>query len=414
MEPDRPVPTLAEYYRGALPVRCEPGTRFRYTDHGFAALGQIVEDVAGQPIDCYLRERVFEPLGMTDTSLSRSARLECRLASGYTLGRLGPKHVADYQLVTAAGGGAYSTMRDLGRYASALLAGGANDQGSVLKQATLEMMFEPHYQPDPRIPGDGLVFSRAHMGGHPVVWHGGIVPDCVSQMWLSPDDGTGVVAFTNGSRRAFLWMPTEVGSLLGRLVGASPDAVRTDVPQHPEIWPELCGWYHLPADPLYVRARALLGVGAEVFVRRGRLMARVLTALPAAYRGFELHPDDDQDPYVFRVDLSRFGLVTARVVFSRDCVGPISRAHFELHPLSLEKRPPITNPRLWVGVGLQAGLGMAAAGAIGRAGEGRGTVDRRSGGRRPSQPGDELEDHEGDALRSCYEPLSATSTRKTG
>jgi hypothetical protein len=87
-------------------------------------------------------------------------------------------------------------------------------------------------------------------------------------------------------------------------------------------------------------------------------MARVMTPLPSAYRGFELHPDDDLDPYVFRIDLSRFGLLTARVVFSGDAGEPISRAHFELHPLTLEKQPAIKNPRLW----LRGGLGAAAVG----------------------------------------------------
>lgn len=362
IKPGQRVPPLAEYYRGALPVRAEPGTRFRYTDHGFATLGQIVEDVTGQSLDRYLREHVFEPLGMTDTGLTRSEELASRLATGYTLGRHGVSPVADYQVVTAAGGGAYSTSRDLARYAAALVAGGANEHGSVLKPATLALMFEPHYQPDPRIPGDGLVFSRVVIGGHRAVWHGGIVPDVISQMWLAPDDGLGLVAFTNGSRRALLWLPTEVARLLGRLLGSAEDAIRTDVPQHPEIWSELCGWYHLPADLLDVRARVLLGVGAEVFVRRGRLMARVLTPIPGSYRGFELHPDDENDPYVFRVDLSRFGLLSSRVVFSGEAGGPITQAHFELHPLSLEKQPAIRNPRQWVRGALgAAAVGIAAA-----------------------------------------------------
>jgi hypothetical protein len=38
----RPVSSLAEYYRGGLRIHAEPGTRWRYTDHGFATLGQIV------------------------------------------------------------------------------------------------------------------------------------------------------------------------------------------------------------------------------------------------------------------------------------------------------------------------------------------------------------------------------------
>ena len=45
-----PVPSLAELYRGAIRLDAEPGTRFAYTNHGFAALQQIVEDVSGTPI----------------------------------------------------------------------------------------------------------------------------------------------------------------------------------------------------------------------------------------------------------------------------------------------------------------------------------------------------------------------------
>ncbi len=41
----------------------------------------------------------------------------------------------------------------MARYVAALLGGGANTHGVVLKPDTLAMMFEPQYQPDPRIPG---------------------------------------------------------------------------------------------------------------------------------------------------------------------------------------------------------------------------------------------------------------------
>src|SRR4029453_3622986 len=67
----RPVPSLAEYYRGGLRADAEPGTRFMYTNHGFATLGQLVADVSGQPLDRYLREHVFDPPGMSPPVLLR-------------------------------------------------------------------------------------------------------------------------------------------------------------------------------------------------------------------------------------------------------------------------------------------------------------------------------------------------------
>jgi CubicO group peptidase (beta-lactamase class C family) len=47
----RLVPPPAQYYGRGLRVGAEPGTRWRYTDHGFATLGQLVEDVTGRPFD---------------------------------------------------------------------------------------------------------------------------------------------------------------------------------------------------------------------------------------------------------------------------------------------------------------------------------------------------------------------------
>src|SRR5215218_751519 len=76
------LPTLAEFYRGGLRLVAEPGTRHTYSNHGFATLGQIVEDVSGKSLDRYFREHIFEPLGMADTDLLRSERIGSRLATG--------------------------------------------------------------------------------------------------------------------------------------------------------------------------------------------------------------------------------------------------------------------------------------------------------------------------------------------
>lgn len=229
------LPTLAEYYQGSLPLAAEPGTVWTYTDHGVATLGQIVEDVSGQPLHRYFRERIFEPLGMTDTDLLRPQRLTPRLATGYRLGSDGAQAVTDRQGVTAAAGSIYSTPRDMARYIAALLAGGSGEHGSILKPETVAMMFEPHYQPDPRIPGMGLVFWRVDLGGHSAVEHQGVVPGFNSQILLAPDDGVGVIAFTNGSRNASGWLTGETQRLLRGLIGAPPEGVRTDVPAAPAV-----------------------------------------------------------------------------------------------------------------------------------------------------------------------------------
>jgi CubicO group peptidase (beta-lactamase class C family) len=335
----RPVPTLAEYYGGRLVLGVEPGTRFRYTDHGPATVGQIVADVSGQPLDRYLGEHVFSPLGMTHTDLIRSELVRQGLATGYVLRARGPRAVTERQAVMAAAGGAFSTPRDMSRYLQALLGGGANDHGSVLEPATVATMFQPQYQPDPRLAGIGLAFLRGVAGGHVVVEHQGTLPGFKSQIFLAPDDGVGVMAFTNGTRRGETWLPVETAGVLDLLLGVPEPAIRTDVPQRPEIWGELCGRYRVAVPFSDVRIKAFLGSGFEVFVRGGRLHLRFLSPIPPLFRGFPLHPDDEKDPYAFRFQLEGLGMATlpVRAVFSRDPDSGETSIHVDLMSVSAGK-----------------------------------------------------------------------------
>ena len=357
---DQPLPRLAEYYRGGLRLAVEPGTIWAYTDHGFATLGQIVEDVSGEPLDRYLRDHIFQPLGMANSDLLRSDRVQAQLATGYTLSSKGAKARTDRQGVTAAAGSIYSTPKDMARYLAALVAGGAGEYGTILKPETLAMMFQPHYQPDPRIPGMGLAFWRVDMAGHPAVEHQGVVPGFNSQIFLAPDDGVAVMGFTNGSKNASAWLMGETERLLRDLIGAPEQGIRTDVPQRPETWENLCGWYRPRAQRTDMMAWSMLGGGAEVTLRRGQLTVRTLSPIPALYRGLRLHPDDPEDPYVFRLNLSNYGLGTTRVVFSRDPSRRTTSLHLDGILLSAEKSAAAVNARLWVG-GAAAALALAAS-----------------------------------------------------
>jgi hypothetical protein len=68
-----------------------------------------------------------------------------------------------------------------------------------------------------------------------------------------------------------------------------------------------------------------------------------------------LHPDDPDDPYVFQIDLSRYGLGTGRIVFSRDATGAVTGVHFGGILLSAEKSAAAVNPRM---------MARGAAGAL--------------------------------------------------
>ena len=171
-----------------------------------------------------------------------------------------------------------------------------------------------------------------------MVEHQGVLPGFNSQIAVAPDDGVGVVALIAGGRNAATWLTAESMRLLGDLVHASPDGIRTDIPTHPEIWSDLCGLVPAegPNGPTCRRGDARRGV--EVGIRRGRLTIRTLSPIPGLFRGLPLHPDDARDPYAFRLDLSRFGLGTAGVVFDRAPRGMTTGVHLDGLLLSAQRR----------------------------------------------------------------------------
>jgi CubicO group peptidase (beta-lactamase class C family) len=350
----RSVPSLAEFYRRGLPVEVEPGTKWCYSNHGFAALGQLVEDVTGDPLDRYLRVHVFDPLGMERTALTRSPRVVATLATGYSLGSRGLRGVADREVPLAASGGAYSCIADMARYVAALLQGGGGEGDIVLQPATVAMMFAPQLQDDPRVPGMGLSFELGDEGGHRTATKSGTVAGFLSQVSLAPDDGVGVVALTNtGSLNGRGAPEILAGALLRHLLDLPDDPIRHDLPPHPEVWGELCGWYGMDPGPVTnLFGRLVFGAGIEVVVRDNRLWFRPLSAVPSMRAGFVLHPDAEDDPYVFRVDLQRVGMGSFRVAFRADVQGGRPATRCEGLGLSLRRRPDVRNPRRLLGAGL--------------------------------------------------------------
>ena len=341
-----PAPSLADYYRGGLTVEVEPGTKWVYSNHGFAVLGQIVEDITGEPIQRYLRDHIFEPLGMDATALTLPVETG-QLATGYAMRSDGPRPVPHHEMPLPAAGGAYSTITDLSGYLGALLQDGSGKHGTMLKPETLALMFAPQYGQDDRMPLMGLGFMRGEEGGHRTIGHDGILSGFLSALSFAPDDALGVVVLSNTGRLDGRGAPAPLASaLLRQLLDLPPSALRTDVPQRPDVWGQLCGWYGMDPGPVTnMFSRLLMGAGAEVRVDRGRLVLMPLTPLPPMRAGFQLYPDDPTDPYVFRIDASPMGFSSFRVVFAAGNDGQPMR--LLLNGMSFEKRPGMRNPRAW-------------------------------------------------------------------
>jgi len=103
---------------------------------------------------------------------------------------------------------------------------------------------------------------------------------------------------------------------------------------------------------------AVVGAGVEIVVHRNQLIMKPLTPLPAMRKGMRLHPDDPDDPYVFRVDMSDVGLGTLPVVFAG--APSTGKRQLLVDVMAFDKRPDAQNPRRLATGALAAGAATLA------------------------------------------------------
>jgi CubicO group peptidase (beta-lactamase class C family) len=138
--------TLADYLPrlGGVPLEFQPGTRWAYSAQaGFDTLLRIVEITSGQPADVFLKQRIFDPLGMKDTFFY-PAEGNPRLVTLYRKAANGLQKQANPNFMNGAylsgGGGLMSTAEDYLQLAQMLLNGGQLNGKRLLAPRTVEVM----------------------------------------------------------------------------------------------------------------------------------------------------------------------------------------------------------------------------------------------------------------------------------
>ena len=163
---------------------------FQYSNLGMALAGQLVEQASGMDFDAYVRGRILDPLGMSDTYTDIPAEHRGdRFATGYTrLGRDGERAEATFFQARgiAPAAGFSSTVEDLARFASwqfRLIENGGSD---VLDVNTLREMHRVHWVDPDFETMWGLGFAVSRRDGGRSVGHGGSCPGFRSTLQLVP------------------------------------------------------------------------------------------------------------------------------------------------------------------------------------------------------------------------------------
>ena len=176
----------------------EPETRTKYSNAGIAAVGYVLEEMQGEDFAGYLQRSVLAPWGMRSTSFEPNETVRERLASAvmWTLDhREFP--APTFELGMAPAGSMYSTVLDLGRFMSALFAGGAGPGGTVVSQETLETMWTPQFAEAGATTGYGIGFGIGELDGRREVGHGGAIYGFATELAALPDERLGVVVVTS-------------------------------------------------------------------------------------------------------------------------------------------------------------------------------------------------------------------------
>jgi CubicO group peptidase (beta-lactamase class C family) len=142
-----PLPELVRRL-GALPLASQPGERYRYS-LSYDILGYLVEIISGRHLGDFLRERLFDPLGMADTAFFVPPEKQQRFGPLY-----GPPSPTGIQVlddprtgawsqpdvVPSGGGGLVSSLGDVHRFFTMLLNGGELEGRRVLRPDTVRAM----------------------------------------------------------------------------------------------------------------------------------------------------------------------------------------------------------------------------------------------------------------------------------
>ncbi len=217
-----------------------PGEARSYSNLGFGLLGYLVELISGEGFADYVKDSIFEPLGMRTSSFylseidpSRHAMLYSWVESGETLdnplfGELDGDVVEAsdfipnclYSFYNLPDGLVRTSVNELGRYLIAHLRGGEIDGRRIVAESTIEEMLSPQLSrslQDDESFDQGLAWGRRKHGDLRLWGHGGADPGVRTHLMFSEEVGRGVILFTNrsGDIQGLLDELAEVAGLSG-------------------------------------------------------------------------------------------------------------------------------------------------------------------------------------------------------
>ena len=186
----------------------EPGTRYQYSNIGYALLGGAVERAAGEPFMDHVRDNLLAPLGMDSSTFFPVPELADRIAEGVTVGDDGsldaetPAREHAGRGYKVPNGALYSTVEDLGVFLRFLIGTAGEPFDGVIPASVRQDNLTKAFATGDLASGYGFGFMARRLddtGGNPFTayGHGGSVAGYRAAAWIEPETDAAVILLRN-------------------------------------------------------------------------------------------------------------------------------------------------------------------------------------------------------------------------
>ena len=219
-----------------------PQVRWKYSNLAYTIAGMVVEQVSGESWADYVQRHIFQPLGMSASSVDKNAT---GLAVGY--GRRMPDGSREMLPFIDARGmaaatGITSTVEDMAKFVSAQFRKGKTGGSQILSTGSLREMHRVRSVENDWTSGTGIGFAVSRVGGKTYVGHGGGYPGYTTQTLIQLDSRVGVIVLTNTN-------DSNPGDIARQLMNTVGEAVAKASVQKPKViawdpsWARFAGLY---------------------------------------------------------------------------------------------------------------------------------------------------------------------------
>jgi len=215
------------------PLNFQPGEKYAYSNTNYHLLAMVIRKLTGKFYGDFLKERIFDPLGMNDTRTQNLSDIVHNRAAGYAWENDG-LHNGDFiaeSVLAYGGGGILSTAADMAKWAMAL------DGEKILKKSSFDEAWTAGKFNNGGTSPYGLGWGVGAINGHRIVSHSGAhMTGFTSALIRYRDDGLSVIVLTNAGHANPTHIAEHVAGIFNpALMPPPPKAIEDKEPKVTEL-----------------------------------------------------------------------------------------------------------------------------------------------------------------------------------